>query len=322
MRQTVCSQESVIPCDGRRMNLRKLSRAAMCGVVLGLCPACGHRSVPLPTFVASAIGDTTGLVERGEYIVRDVAVCGSCHTPDHRSDGPLIGGAEFRNWRLGTVRGANLTGDSATGLGTWSEAEIVRAIRNGERKDGRRLAPVMPCEWFNAMSDRDAFAIARYLKTLAPVSHPVKQSPNLVFRLARALFLGPRGGTTASAPPRAATPEYGAYLSRHVALCADCHTPRSGLQSKPDRSKLFSGESDPPSSFPAKPANLTPDSATGIGSWTEEDFLRTLRTGMNPQGDSLHSFMPWRQVRRMTDNDLRAIYRYLSTVPPIRNPIP
>jgi mono/diheme cytochrome c family protein len=262
------------------------------------------------------------LTERGEYIVRSVAVCGSCHTPDHRADGPLIGGAEFRDWRLGRIRSSNLTGDSATGLGSWSEAEIVRAIRNGERRDGRLLAPVMPYEWFRAMSDRDAFAVARYLKTLTPVSNPVRQRPNLLFKIARNVFLGPKRGASASAPPRAASAAYGEYLSQRVALCADCHTPTSGLQSKPDRRRLFAGQSHPPKGFPAKPANLTPDSTTGIGTWSEEDFLRTLRTGVNPQGDSLHTFMPWRQVRRMSDDDLRAIYRYLRTLSPVRHQIP
>lgn len=79
---------------------------------------------------------------------------------------------------------------------------------------------------------------------------------------------------------------------------------------------------DPPRGFPANPSNLTPDSATGIGEWNEQGFLRALRTGVNPQGDSLHPFMPWREVRRMSDSDLRAIYRYLRSVPPIRNEVP
>jgi mono/diheme cytochrome c family protein len=289
--------------------------------LLSALSACGGRAVPLPTLATSTVGDTAGLVERGQYIVRSVAVCGSCHTPDHKSDGPLVGGAEFRDWRLGRIRASNLTGDSATGLGAWSEAEIVRAIRNGQRRDGRLLAPVMPYEWFHGMSDRDAFAVARYLKTLAPVPHPVKQRPNLFFKIGRSLFLGPKRGTSMTAPRRAATAEYGAYLSQHLALCADCHTPTSGLRSKPDRGRLFAGQSDPPKDFPAKPSNLTPDSATGIATWTEEDFLRTLRTGVNPRGDSLHPFMPWRQVGRMSDEDLRAIYRYLRTVRPIHHQI-
>ena len=82
----------------------------------------------------------------------------------------------------------------------------------------------------------------------------------------------------------------------------------------------FAGDATSP--FPANPANLTPDDETGIGRWTEEDFLRALRTGVNPRGDSIHPFMPWRELRRMAEDDLRAIYRYLRTLPPIRNPVP
>jgi hypothetical protein len=86
--------------------------------------------------------------------------------------------------------------------------------------------------------------------------------------------------------------------------------------------RLFAGNAHPPKDFPANPANLTPDSATGIGRWSEDDFIRTIRTGVNPRGDSLKPIMPWRETARMTDDDLRAIFRYLRTVPPIRNDVP
>ena len=282
--------------------------------------SCRHAQIPLPSIAKPVPSDAA----RGETIVRNVAVCGGCHAADPRNDvdGPLSGGTEFQDWRIGTSRAANLTSDAETGLGTWSEAEIVRALRNGQRKDGRLLAPVMPYEWFHEMSDDDAFAVARYLKSLPPVRHEVKQNPNLVFRLGKLLFLAPKPSISASAPPRGATPEYGGYLAQHVGLCADCHTPRGGLLATPDKSRLFAGTAHPPKDFPANPSNLTPDNATGIGQWTETDFLQTLRTGVNPKGVSLHPFMPWRQIRRMSDEDLRAIYRYLRTVPPIRNEVP
>src|SRR5439155_27346499 len=111
---------------------------------------------------------------------------------------------------------------------------------------------------------------------------------------------------------------YGSYLSQHVGLCADCHTPRTGIRSTPDKSSLFAGTAHPPKDFPANPSNLTPD-PTGIGSWSEADFLRTLRTGVNPSGVSLNPFMPWQQNRRMSDDELRAIYRFLRTVPAVHN---
>lgn len=293
-------------------------------LLTSLLGGCGGGSVPLPDLSLAAVGDTTGLVERGEYLVRNVAVCGHCHAadPQRDPDGPLSGGMAFSNWRLGTVRASNLTPDPATGLGAWTEEEIVRAIRTGEDRDGDVLAPVMPYAWLHGMSDRDALAVARYLKTREPVRNEVENSPNLVYRLARVFFLGPEDPPDGTAPPRAPTPEYGRYLANHAGLCADCHTPRTGIRSTPDRDRLFAGDATPPKGWPANPDNLTPDTATGIGRWSERDFLRTLRTGVNPQGDTLHPFMPWREVRRMTDDDLRAIYRYLRTLEPIRNRVP
>lgn len=297
------------------------THGVLAALLAAAAAACGGGHVPLPGLPASTVGDTAGLVARGEYVVRDVAVCGHCHAADPKRDvdGPLSGGLEFKDWRLGTIRAANLTPDAETGLGEWSDAEIVRAMRNGERRDGAVLAPVMPYAALHEVSDRDALAVARYLRSRPPVRKRVKSDHNLMFRIGELFFLGPVKGTTATAPPRGATAEYGGYLALHAALCSDCHTPRKGIRSMPDRDELFAGTDHPPKGFPANPSNLTPDSATGIGRWSEEDFLRTMHTGVNPKGDTLHPFMPWREYRRMTDDDLRAIYRYLRTVKPVSN---
>lgn len=287
-------------------------------VSLFLILACSHAQVPLPSLAPSTNGPAS--VARGEYIVRDVAVCGSCHAADEKNpDGPLSGGREFRDWRIGIARASNLTPDVETGLGSWSDAEIVRALRNGERKDGRLLAPVMPYGWFHDMSDEDALAVARYLKSLPPVRNHVTQNPNIVFKIGKLLFLRPKAGNTATAPPRAVTAEYGGYLSQHVGLCADCHTQRTGIRSEPDRTRLFAGMANPPKEFPAKPSNLTPDSQTGIGRWSESDFIQTIRTGKDPGGVEMKPFMPWHQIRRMSDDDLRAIFLFLRTLKPLRN---
>jgi mono/diheme cytochrome c family protein len=294
------------------MTLRRISL-----LLVLAASACGHAQVPLPATPATLSTD----VARGEYIVRNAAVCGGCHGAAERDpDAALSGGKEFHDWRIGTARASNLTPDAETGLGSWSEAEIARALRNGVRKDGRLLFPVMPYEWFHEMSDEDAFAVARYLKTLPPVHNEVTQSPNLIFKIGK-LILGPKPAMTVTAPPRAATAEYGRYLSEHVALCAECHTPRGGLRDAPDRSRLFAGMAKPPKGFPANPSNLTPD-ATGIGKWSEDDFVKTIHSGVTPEGEKLHPFMPWKQNGRMSDDDLRAIYRFLRTLPPIHNEVP
>jgi mono/diheme cytochrome c family protein len=282
----------------------------VCMLALG----CGHTQVPLPKVPeATAAGATTA---RGEYIVRSVAVCGSCHAadPKHDADGPLSGGMEFHDWRIGTARASNLTPDAETGLGAWSDAEIVRALRNGQSRDGRLLAPVMPYEWFHEMSDDDAFAVARYLKSLPPVRNQVAQSPSIAFKLGKLLFLRPKPPISAAAPARG-TVEYGGYLSQHVGLCADCHTQRGGLLQKPDKSRLFAGMPHPPEGFPEKPPNITPDPASGIGRWSEADFVKALRGGVTPSGETLNPFMPWPKLKRMTDDDLHDLYQYLRSVP-------
>ena len=292
-------------------------------LVFGLLAGC-QSTVPLPILPATSAADQSALRARGESIVRNAAVCGGCHAaaPKENTDGPLSGGREFRDWRIGVARASNLSPDATTGLGTWSDAEIIRALRNGVRKDGRLLAPVMPYEWFHGMSDDDAVAVARYLRSQEPVQNAVRQSPSIWFRLGKLLFLRPKPAASVQAPPRGPTPEYGGYLAQNVALCADCHTPRTGIRQAWDKSRLFAGDATPPKGFPQNPANLTPDEETGIGAWSEDDFLRTLRTGVSRRGFTLHPFMPWRQVQRMSDDDLRAIYRYLRTLPPIRNAVP
>jgi mono/diheme cytochrome c family protein len=291
-----------------------MKRLFVCALLVA---GCRTTQIPLPP-VPPAVSTGTA---RGELIVRNAGVCGGCHAAGRDPDGPLSGGKEFRDWRIGVARASNLTPDDATGLGSWSDAEIVRALRNGVRKDGRLLAPVMPYEWLHEMSDDDAFAVARYLKSLPPVHNEVRQSPNFVLELGKILFLRPLPAMSVTAPPPGPTAEYGRYLSQHAALCAECHTPRTGIRSQPDKRRLFAGMPRPPKDFPANPSNLTPDPTTGIGNWTEADFLQTLRRGVNPAGQSLHPFMPWKQNGRMSDDDLRAIYRFLRTLPPIRQEV-
>jgi mono/diheme cytochrome c family protein len=110
---------------------------------------------------------------RGEYLVR-IMDCGGCHTPGAQVGKPdfsaSLAGSNigFRVPGAGVLYPPNLTPDPATGLGRWTDEQIVRAIRHGERPDGRRLAPVMPWPSYSALTDADAAAVAAYLKSLPP----------------------------------------------------------------------------------------------------------------------------------------------------------
>ncbi len=140
---------------------------------------------PILTLAAALLAGATlsaraadpGIV-RGEYLVR-VGGCTDCHTPGHFMGHPdparFLGGSDvgFGIPGVGVFVGPNLTPDKATGLGTWTEAQIVIAITTGERPDGRMLAPVMPWRGLSVLTKSDALAIAAYLKSLPPVSHKV-----------------------------------------------------------------------------------------------------------------------------------------------------
>ncbi|MER9305124.1 cytochrome c [Mesorhizobium sp. M0293] len=136
------------------------------------------------TALVAAIGSSPAgaadreLVERGKYLVT-IGNCTDCHTPGHFLGKPdmtrHLGGSEvgFEIPGLGVFYGPNLTSDEATGLGRWSERDIVTAIRTGKRPDGRTLAPIMPWAAFAELTDSDAKAIAAYLKSLPPASNKV-----------------------------------------------------------------------------------------------------------------------------------------------------
>ncbi|MDX5349495.1 MAG: c-type cytochrome [Paracoccaceae bacterium] len=135
----------------------------------------------LPSLLAAALLAAPSFADdtdRGRYLVT-IMGCTDCHTPGHFLGQPdlarFLGGSDvgFQIPGLGTFHGPNLTPDDATGLGKWTEAEIVTAIRTGVRPDGRQLAPAMPWMGYAALTDADALAIASYLKSLPPVSNAV-----------------------------------------------------------------------------------------------------------------------------------------------------
>jgi mono/diheme cytochrome c family protein len=123
--------------------------------------------------------------KRGEYLAT-IMDCGGCHTPGALTGKPdmarHLGGSDvgFQIPRMGIFYPPNLTPDRETGLGAWSEAEIIRAVRTGTRPDGRMLAPVMPYHNYARLTDADAQALASYLKKLTPVRNqaPAMRGPS------------------------------------------------------------------------------------------------------------------------------------------------
>jgi mono/diheme cytochrome c family protein len=302
-----------------------LISAAVLGGALTATVAVLERRTYDPGYPAIHASADPAVVARGRYLVHGPAHCTGCHgDPRHKADflagrdGPLTGGVEF-HLPIGTVRSANITGDRETGIGGMRDEEIARSLRFGVRRDGRALAPFMP---FANLSDEDLTAIVSYLRTQAPVRNQVQtRSMNPLGHGVLAFVLtpqGPTGPVPARVPP-GPTVEYGKYLVHSVANCTGCHTQRdmrTGAFTGPTLAGgLAMTSHDQPGRKFVTP-NLTPDAGTGrITNWNEEIFVARVRTGKGAEG----SPMPWANFARMSEDDLKAIYRYLRTLPPVQN---
>src|SRR5438045_4202568 len=263
-------------------------------------------------------------LERGAYLTKSVAACGRCHTPRDANSNPiagmeLAGGAEFSEPGTGHVVAPNITPDPQTGIGRWTQAQIVNAIRNGVRPDGTIIGPPMPFSAYDDLSDRDANAIAAYLRTIKPIRHAVAKSQ---YKIALPESHGPTVAHVEE-PKRADRLAYGAYLAGPVAHCIGCHTPlREGGQQL-DRKRAFAGGRQlHPYGQPGvvvMSRNISPDPEDGVGKWSDTQIKRATIAGIRPDGTRLSPSMPYPWYKTMAPPDLAAIVAYLRTVPPQKN---
>jgi mono/diheme cytochrome c family protein len=277
---------------------------------------------PLPDIKAST---DSAVLARGKYLVYGPAHCNYCHATrdevERMKKGeelPLAGGLEF-DMPIGKIVTPNLTPDPETGLTKLSDGEIARALRYGVNHRGHAMFEFMP---FQNASDEDLTAIVSFIRSMPPVKRKLPEPTfNLLGKGLHAFVLKPVGPT--GTPPKSVkqdtTAEYGKYLVNSIGNCRGCHTPRdmlTGAYTGPDFSGgvVFEGEPGMKGKFITP--NLTPDKGTGlIAEWSEKTFVDRFRRGRYYEG----SPMPWESFSRMTDNDLKAIYRYLQTVKPISN---
>jgi len=257
--------------------------------------------------------------ERGAYLVNAVAVCGNCHTPRDAAGKPidgkeLSGGREF-DIAAGHIVGSNITPDRETGIGTWSLGQIVYALRNGKRPDGSTIGPPMPFAFYRDLSDRDAEAIAVYLKSLKPVRNAVSRPQ---YKRPLPASYGPTVGHVPE-PNRSDPVAYGGYLAGPVAHCMECHTPRNGPQLDMERlgggGREFPDFANPGAQTVSR--NITPDPESGIGKWSDADVKASILLGIRPDGTKLAHTMPFAEYNGMTSDDLNAIVFYLRSLKPV-----
>jgi hypothetical protein len=274
-------------------------------------------------------------VARGKYLAHHVAACIDCHSQRDltKYSAPVVPGTEGGGGFAfvpgygipGTLYGKNITPDPETGIGTWTDDEILRSLTQGISKNGDTLFPLMPYASYNRMAKEDLLNIIAYIRTLKPIKNKV-QPRQLMVPIAMAYpaqFLQPAVDGNVR-PAESDKVKYGEYLVT-FSSCMDCHTPltQQGL----DMTKIFAGgHVFDAGVFKVASANITSDSATGIGAWTEERFVNKFtqyrdEKSFNFGAGKENTIMPLSEYAGMKDDDLRAMYAYLHTLKPISNKV-
>ena len=299
-------------------------------LVLGAITAVGWQIVlgpdarPVSTEKFEA---TEARLARGKYLVEGPAACFHCHT-DHdfsNPEYPIVQAKKGAGWvmpipELNDIAARNITPDPETGIGAWSDDEIARAIREGVRKDGTALFPVMPYPAFASMDDEDVKSIVVYLRTIPAVKNivPTRQLPGPLEYIVKTI---PKPLMTPQPSHPAATPvERGKYLVT-MAACSGCHTAADN-QGQPLPGMDFGGGGifhDPGTKTEVFSLNITQD-PSGIAHYDESLFIQTLRTGQ-VTSRLVNHIMPFEFFRNMTDEDLRDIFAFIKSVPPVKHRI-
>ncbi len=266
--------------------------------------------------VPSAVADNE-LIKRGEYIYR-AAGCAGCHTDTKNNGAENAGGVAIPS-PFGVFYSPNITPDRQYGLGTWSAADFLRALREGMSPSGQHYYPAFPYTSYTRLTDDDIRALWAYLISRPAVARPNKAHAiawYIRFRPALALwkwrYFTP--GAFKPDPIRPARLNRGAYLAA-AAHCVECHTPRDlfgGLK----KDLYYAGARDAQGVIP----NITPDKKTGIGNWSESDLAKYLETGRTPDGDSAGDLMAeviHNGLRYLSKDDLGAIAAFILSLPPL-----
>jgi mono/diheme cytochrome c family protein len=275
------------------------------------------RIKPIRSTAKAKISDPeSSAYARGKYIVEAVAICFECHSErDHGKPGSPIkagmkGGGRILYGEGGPNRlvAPNISPDPVTGIGAWSDEDIIRAIRDGITPDGRQLNPEMPFMYYRSLSHEDLTAITLYLRNINPVRHrlPKNGSQSCAGK-----------ETLTPAMDRIHDPEWPRQVIRgevlvRIATCETCHTPKHGSSFIPDLDfgggALINGVAS---------GNLTSD-PSGISYYDVNQFIRVMRTG-RVGARTLSPVMPWLFYRNMSETDLAAIFAYLQAVPPVKH---
>jgi mono/diheme cytochrome c family protein len=277
---------------------------------------------------ASAGAAAESPAERGAYLVNTIMACGNCHSPRDADGKPVAekafsGGLTFTTPAF-IATASNVTSDTETGIGSWSDAEIKRALVEGTRPDHGRLAGVplaaiMPANFYKALLPRDLEAIVAYLRTVKPIRREV---PDPAYKAPVRRDSYPDAEAGFGNPASADPVRRGAYLVT-IGHCMECHSAWSrgvsdfktglGRGGRVFPTREGSAEGSPGSIAP----NITSDPAAGIGAWTDREIGRAITQGIGRDGRMLKPPMAYGYYAGLREADLADIVAYLRTVPPL-----
>jgi mono/diheme cytochrome c family protein len=272
---------------------------------------------------SSAMAETPA--QRGDYLVNTIMACGNCHSPRDATgkmiaDKAFSGGLTFDTPAF-LATAPNITQDKETGIGSWSDAEIKRALVEGIRPDhghfaGVALAAIMPANFYKALTPDDLTAVVAYLRTVKPVRNevtdpvykaPVRRDPYPAAEagFTKAMFTEPVGR--------------GAYLVT-IGHCMECHTarPRGVSDYKADLGRGGRTFPAPDGTPGATAANITSDPTAGIGAWSDAEIGHAITHGIARDGHALKPPMAFKYYAALKETDLADIIAYLRTVPPLQ----
>jgi mono/diheme cytochrome c family protein len=253
-----------------------------------------------------------GDAKRGEYVAK-AGGCLGCHTEDKEKAAPYAGGRALKT-PFGTFYGPNITPHPQAGIGRWSEADFVRALREGRRPDGAHYFPAFPYPSFTLISDADLRDLWAYLRALPPSSR--QSEPHDLGFLYRWRFLVGiwkwlffTRGPFVPDPGQSAVLNRGRYLVTALGHCSECHTPRNFLGA-PKKSRFLAGAKD-------VAPNLTP---TRLKTWGDGELRSFLTTGLTADGDVPAKEMGeviTNTTSQLTPQDLNAMIAFLRSLPPL-----
>jgi len=256
----------------------------------------------------------TDLVKRGDYLVNTIMTCGNCHTP--KGPPAAIAGKDFSgglSWDEPPfkVTAPNITQDKDTGIGAWSDADIKKLLRTGQRPNGVQIAEVMPTAFYGIITDNDLNAIVAYLRTLKPVANKV---PDPIYKMQIPHHAFPGAEKPYTEAMLSDKVKKGFYLAT-IGHCMECHTPM-GPRGREFADKLGTGGFEFPGPWGKSVSrNITSSKSKGIGAWTDAQIKTVITTGVDKDGNHLKPPMGFQYYAGMTAGDLDAVVAYLRTVP-------